>query len=106
METMGQAQMNGLSGLKELRLQAGEYLRQGIEQIQVAAEFVFNGNIKRLSRYPKLSVMKQRRANGGEKEPEPETNPEEVEAPLAAKESAPEVAGTGEPSAFTLAAAE
>ena len=50
-----------LSELKELRNRAAEYLRRGIEQIQAAAGFVFQGEKKQLSRYPSISIMKRRR---------------------------------------------
>ncbi len=43
-----------------LRARAGEYLREGTENIRAAAGFVFQGNEKKLSVYPKLAETRKR----------------------------------------------
>jgi hypothetical protein len=60
LDAIGPSRDEKIKAAQELREQAGEYARRGIEDIRTAAGFVFRNDEKRLLRYPALGSMRKR----------------------------------------------
>ncbi len=65
LDAVGPSSDERLRKARDLRARAGEYLREGIENIRTAAGFRFQGDEKHLSRYPKLGEFRK----GNKKKP-------------------------------------
>jgi hypothetical protein len=60
LDAVGPSGDERLRAAKDLRARAGDYLRQGIDNIRAAAGFVFQWDEKHISRYPKLGELRTR----------------------------------------------
>ncbi|MCP4604680.1 MAG: hypothetical protein GY847_29860 [Proteobacteria bacterium] len=61
LDAVGPSRDEAVKAAQDLRDRAGEYLRQGIEDIRTAAGFIFRNDETHLSRYPSLGSMRKRR---------------------------------------------
>jgi len=67
LDAIGPSRDEMVKAVQDLRDRAGEYLRQGIDDIGTAAGFIFRNDPKHLSRYPNLGSLRRRRKTDTEK---------------------------------------